>query len=166
MGVSTAIKNAGPDAGARYASAYESFTVEYVTNSRGGGYNWYKGNFHSLIQVNTDLPIYIDRAVDLAAHEGIPAITFTIRCSERIWSTIAAGWSFRVTHCSHRNRSSQKDGEFGREVASLLRRPNEVREGSLVSAAGIDSKRADEYYAVQDLMKQLDYAANESARED
>ena len=31
-------------------------------------------------------------------------------------------------------------------------------------AAGIDSKRADEYYAAQDLMKQLDYAANEAAR--
>src|SRR2546423_652233 len=50
----------------------ESFTVEYVTNKPWGGYNWFKGNFHSVIQVNTDLPIYIDRAVDLAAHEGYP----------------------------------------------------------------------------------------------
>ena len=50
----------------------ESFTVEYVTNKPWGGYNWYKGNFHSVIQVNTDLPTYIDRAVDLAAHEGYP----------------------------------------------------------------------------------------------
>src|SRR5690242_5899187 len=50
----------------------ESFTVEYVTNKPWGGYNWYKGDFHSVIQVNTDLPIYIDRAVDLAAHEGYP----------------------------------------------------------------------------------------------
>src|ERR1043166_6778285 len=32
----------------------ESFTVEYVTNKPWGGYNWYKGNFHSVIQVNTD----------------------------------------------------------------------------------------------------------------
>src|SRR5947208_16966362 len=50
----------------------ESFSVEYVTNKPWGGYNWYKGNFHSVIQVNTDLPIYIDRAVDLACHEGYP----------------------------------------------------------------------------------------------
>ena len=34
----------------------ESFAVEYVTNKPWGGYNWYKGNFHSVIQVNTDLP--------------------------------------------------------------------------------------------------------------
>ena len=52
--------------------AGESFTVEFVTNKSWSGYNWYQGNYRSLIQVNTDLPIYIDRAVDLACHEGIP----------------------------------------------------------------------------------------------
>ena len=52
--------------------AGESFTVEYVTGKSWSGYNWYQGNFRSLIQVNTDLPIYIDRAVDLACHEGYP----------------------------------------------------------------------------------------------
>src|SRR6266581_4393378 len=50
----------------------ENFTVEYVTNKPWGGYNWYKGDYRSVIQVNTDLPIYIDRAIDLAAHEGYP----------------------------------------------------------------------------------------------
>ena len=50
----------------------ESFTVEYVTNKPWSGYNWYQGNYRSLIQVNTDLPIYIDRAIDLACHEGYP----------------------------------------------------------------------------------------------
>lgn len=47
----------------------ESFKVEYVTGKSWSGYNWYKGDFHSLIQVNTDLPIFIDRAIDLACHE-------------------------------------------------------------------------------------------------
>ena len=46
--------------------------VEYVTDKSWSGYNWYKGGFHSLIQVNTDLPIFIDRAIDLACHEGYP----------------------------------------------------------------------------------------------
>ena len=50
----------------------ESFTVEYVTGKSWSGYNWYQGNYRSLIQVNTDLPIYIDRAIDLACHEGYP----------------------------------------------------------------------------------------------
>jgi hypothetical protein len=50
----------------------ESFVVEYVTDKPWSGYNWYKGNYHSVIQVNTSLPIYVDRAVDLACHEGYP----------------------------------------------------------------------------------------------
>ena len=52
--------------------ATESFTVEYVTGKSWSGYNWYQGNYRSVIQVNTDLPIYIDRAIDLACHEGYP----------------------------------------------------------------------------------------------
>ena len=52
--------------------ADESFTVEYVTGKSWSGYNWYQGNYRSLIQVNTDLPIYVDRAIDLACHEGYP----------------------------------------------------------------------------------------------
>ena len=48
----------------------ERFTVEYVTNKSWSGYNWYQGGFRSLIQVNTDLPIYIDRAIDLPCHQG------------------------------------------------------------------------------------------------
>ncbi|MFP5245979.1 MAG: hypothetical protein ACLGH0_04745, partial [Thermoanaerobaculia bacterium] len=50
----------------------ESFTVEYVNNKSWSGYNWYQGSYRSLIQVNTDLPIFIDRAIDLACHEGYP----------------------------------------------------------------------------------------------
>lgn len=52
--------------------ANETFTLEFVTGKPWSGYNWYKGAAFSLIQVNTDLPIYIDRAVDLGCHEGYP----------------------------------------------------------------------------------------------
>ena len=50
----------------------ESFTVEYVKDKPWSGYNWYQGNYRSLIQVNIDLPVHIDRAIDLACHEGYP----------------------------------------------------------------------------------------------
>jgi hypothetical protein len=52
--------------------AEESFTLEYVTNQPWSGYNWYKGHYTSLIQINTDLPVAISRALDLACHEGYP----------------------------------------------------------------------------------------------
>jgi hypothetical protein len=52
--------------------AGETFTLEFVNDKPWSGYNWFKGGAFSLIQVNTDLPIYIDRAVDLGCHEGYP----------------------------------------------------------------------------------------------
>ena len=50
----------------------ERFTMEFVTGKSWSGYNYYKGNLVSLIQINTDLPIRISRAVDLGCHEGYP----------------------------------------------------------------------------------------------
>jgi len=50
----------------------ESFSLEYVNDKPWSGYNWYQGDSQSLIQINTDLPIFISRAVDLGCHEGYP----------------------------------------------------------------------------------------------
>jgi hypothetical protein len=144
----------------------ESFTVEYVTNKPWGGYNWYKGNFHSVIQVNTDLPIYIDRAVDLAAHEGYPghhvynSLLEKNLVQDRSWVEFSVYALF-----SPQSLIAEGTANFGRDVAfpSKTERMKFEKE-VLFPAAGIDASRADEYYAVQDLMKQLDYAANEAAR--
>ncbi|MBI1405465.1 MAG: hypothetical protein GC145_05010 [Caulobacter sp.] len=52
--------------------ADETFTLEFVTGKPWSGYNWYKGGANSLIQVNTDQPARIGRAIDLGCHEGYP----------------------------------------------------------------------------------------------
>jgi hypothetical protein len=144
----------------------ESFTVEYVTNKPWGGYNWYKGNFHSVIQVNTDLPIYIDRAVDLAAHEGYPGHHVYNSLLEKNLVRDRGWMEFSVYALfSPQSLIAEGTANFGREVAF----PNKAERMKfekevLFPAAGIDPKRADEYYAVQDLFKELDYAGNEAAR--
>ncbi len=50
----------------------ERFDLEYVKGTSWNAYNWYKGGYRSLIQVNLDFPIPVDRAIDLACHEGYP----------------------------------------------------------------------------------------------
>jgi len=50
----------------------ERFDMAFVTGKSWGGYNYYQGNAHSRIEINTDLPIRISRAVDLGCHEGYP----------------------------------------------------------------------------------------------
>jgi hypothetical protein len=143
----------------------ESFTVEYVTNKPWGGYNWYKGNFHSVIQLNTDLPIFIDRAVDLAAHEGYPG--------HHVYNSLLEknlvrdrGWVEFSVYALFSPQSLIAEGtaNFGRDVAFTPSERMKFEKEVLFPAAGIDASRADEYYAVQDLMKDLSYAGNEAAR--
>ena len=50
----------------------ESFDLQFVTGKSWSGYNYYMGDYHSIIQVNTDLPIRLSRALDLGCHEGYP----------------------------------------------------------------------------------------------
>ena len=50
----------------------EDFKLEFVTNKSWNGYNWYKGNYQSVIQINTDISIFIDRAIDVGSHESYP----------------------------------------------------------------------------------------------
>lgn len=50
----------------------ERFDLALVTDKPWGGYNYYQGGYHSKIEVNTDLPVRLDRAIDLGCHEGYP----------------------------------------------------------------------------------------------
>jgi hypothetical protein len=146
--------------------ANESFTVEYVTNKPWGGYNWYKGNFHSVIQVNTDLPIYIDRAVDLAAHEGYPGHHVYNSLLEKHLARDRGWMEFSVYALfSPQSLIAEGTANFGRDVAFPTKTERmKFEKEVLFPAAGIDGTRANEYYAVQDLVKELDYAVNEAAR--
>jgi len=50
----------------------EDFRLEYVAGKSWTGYNWYQGNYESLLQFNTDVTTFIDRIIDAASHEGYP----------------------------------------------------------------------------------------------
>lgn len=143
----------------------ESFTIEYVTGKPWGGYNWYQGNYRSVIEVNTDLPTYIDRAVDLAAHEGYPGHHVYNALLEK--SLLRdRGWVEFSVYPLHTPQSLIAEGtaNFGREVVLTKPERLEFEKKVLFPAAGIDPSRVEEYYAVQDLLKELDYAVNEAAR--
>ena len=50
----------------------ERFDLAFVTGKSWSGYNYYLGDYKSRIEVNTDLPIRLNRAIDLGCHEGYP----------------------------------------------------------------------------------------------
>jgi hypothetical protein len=145
--------------------ASESFTVEYVTNKSWSGYNWYQGNYRSLIQVNTDLPIYIDRAVDLACHEGYPGHhVYNALLEEHLVK--GRGWIEFTAYPLFTPQSLIAEGtaNFGIEVAFPGQERIKFERGTLFPLAGLDPSRAAEYYEVQALVEELSYAGNEAAR--
>jgi hypothetical protein len=143
----------------------ESFTVEYVTNKSWSGYNWYQGNYRSLIQVNTDLPIYIDRAIDLACHEGYPghhvynALLEQHLVKERGWLEFSVYPLF-----SPQSLIAEGTANFGIEVAFPGHEREKFERTTLFPLAGLDPSRAAEYYDVQAMVDELSYAGNEAAR--
>jgi hypothetical protein len=143
----------------------ESFTVEYVTDKSWSGYNWYKGDYQSLIQVNTDLPVYIDRALDLACHEGYPGHHVYNLLLEREMVR-ERGWQEFTIYPLFSPRSFLAEGtaNFGIDVTFPSDKRLELEETMLFPLAGLDPQRAREYYEVQDLAKQLGFAGNEAAR--
>jgi hypothetical protein len=145
--------------------AQERFRVQYVTNKSWSGYNWYQGGYRSLIQVNTDLPIYIDRAVDLACHEGYPGHhVYNVLLEKNLVRD--RGWIEYTVYPLFSPQSLIAEGtaNFGIEVAFPGQDRVEFERTTLFSIAGLDSARAADYYEVQALADQLAYAGNEAAR--
>lgn len=143
----------------------ESFTVEYVTDKSWSGYNWYKGGYQSLIQVNTDLPIYIDRALDLACHEGYPGHhVYNLLLEREMVNEL--GWLEFTIYPLFSPRSFLAEGtaNFGIDVAFPTEDRLKLEETVLFPLAGLDSQRVREYYEVQELTKELGFAGNEAAR--
>jgi hypothetical protein len=143
----------------------ESFVVEYVTGKSWSGYNWYKGGFHSLIQVNTDLPIFIDRAVDLACHEGYPghhvynALLEKHLVRDRGWREFSVYPLF-----SPQSLIAEGTANFGIDVAFPGDERTAFEREKLYPLAGLDPAKAAAYAEMQRLTQKLTYAGNEAAR--
>ena len=143
----------------------DSFHIEYVRNKSWSGYNWFKGNGESLIQINTDLPIFLERAVDLAAHEGYPGHHVYNSLLENEFAR-RRGWKEFTVYALFSPQSLIAEGtaNFGIEVAFPGNERMEYERDVLFPATHLDRSQADQYSEVQALTARLGYAGNEAAR--
>ena len=143
----------------------ETFRLEYVHNKAWSGYNWYKGNNESLIQINTDLPIFMERAIDLAAHEGYPG-HHVYNCLLETAFARKFGWMEFTVYPLFSSQSLIAEGSanFGIEVAFPGKERMEFERDRLFPLAGLDESQAEKYSMVQELAAKLSYAGNEAAR--
>jgi hypothetical protein len=143
----------------------ENFEVKYVNNKPWGAYNWYKGNSFSVIEVNTDLPIQIEKAVDLAAHEGYPGHHVFNALLEKNF-VIENGWMEFSVYPLNSPISLIAEGtaNYGIQVVFPGDERVKFEKDVLFPLAGLKPDDVNLYYHILELIEDLDYAGNEAAR--
>ncbi|MFN3387814.1 MAG: hypothetical protein ACK40O_02715 [Allosphingosinicella sp.] len=144
----------------------ERFTMEFVTDKSWSGYNWYKGDATSLIQINTDLPIRISRAVDLGCHEGYPGHhVFNMLLEQRLAKE--RGWVEYSVYPLYSPQSFIAEGSanYGIELAFPGEARLEYETRALYPLAGIPTGGAADYLKLLDAMKDLSGARFTIARD-
>jgi len=143
----------------------ESFTVEFVTNQPWGAYNWYQGSGHSVIQVNTDLPAYIESPLGLACHEGYPGHhVLNVLLEQKLAKE--RGWVEFTVYPLFSPQSFIAEGtaNFGVEMVFPPEERFAFTRDVLYPLAGLDAGRAEAYTAVMKLTRELRECENEAAR--
>lgn len=136
--------------------AGEKFKVEYVTEKPWSAYNWYKGNLFSVIQVVTDFPVYIDRAVGLAAHEGYPGHhVYNILLEKNLVKD--RGWIEYTVYPLYSPQSLIAEGTAVVSEKLLFAGKERIKfeKEVLFPIAKLDTTNADLYYKVLELQDKL-----------
>lgn len=141
--------------------SHESFRVEYVTQQVWSAYNWFQGNAHSLIQVNTDLPMPISRAIDLAAHEGYPGHhVFHLLGEQHL--VHEKGWVEYSVFPLYSPMALLSEGaaNHGIDVVFPPQQRLDFEQTVLFPLAGLSPQEAAHYYRVQGVAQKLSYSGN------
>ena len=136
--------------------AGETFTMEFVTGKTWSGYNYYKGGYKSLIQINTDLPIRISRAVDLGCHEGYPGHhVLNLLVEERL--ARAKGWNEYEVNPLYSPTSVLSEGSANYGIDLAFPGPERLtfERDVLYPLAGLDPKTAEAYWQMQQMTEGL-----------
>lgn len=143
----------------------ESFTLEYVTNKPWSGYNWYKGKYKSQIQINTDLPIMIDRAIDLACHEGYPGHhVYNMLLEKNLYNEKGMVEISLYPLFSPQSLIAEGSANYGIQVAFPGNEGEEFTKSVLLPIAGLDTTGIELYFKALEIRGKLNYARNEAAR--
>jgi hypothetical protein len=134
----------------------EAFQLEFVTGKSWSGYNYYQGNYRSLIQVNTDLPVRIGRAIDLGCHEGYPGHHVYNILLERELAR-GRGWVEYQVYPLYSPQSLIAEGSanYGIDLAFPAAERRAFEASTLYPLAGLDPAEAQRYLELQGATEEL-----------
>ena len=144
----------------------ENFEIKYVQDQVWSAYNWYKGNNYSVIELNTDFPMCISRALDLACHEAYPGHHVFNSLMEKHLFYEKGFIEYSVyTLYSPLSLLAEGSANYGIELCFDEKNKRDFEVNVLFPLALIDKKKADLYYKVQEVLKKLSYAVNMVAQQ-
>jgi len=134
----------------------ERFELALVTDKPWGGYNYYQGGFHSKIEINTDLPVRLDRALDLGCHEGYPGHHVASALIEQELVE-KRGWLEYTVYPLYSPQSLLFEGSanYGVELAFPGDEALEFNREVLAPIAGLSAADIDRFLELNELTSQL-----------
>lgn len=143
----------------------EDFKLEFVTNKSWNGYNWYKGNYQSVIQINTDLNIFIDRAIDVGSHESYPGHhVYNMLLEKNLYRDKGLVEISVYPLYSPQSLIAEGTANYGIDVVFPGNDKTVFSKDVLLPLAGLDTTGIDLYFKVQTIKGKLNYVRNEVGR--
>lgn len=143
----------------------EKFTLTYVTDKSWSGYNWYKGNYTSEIQINTDVQIFIERAIDVGSHESYPGHhVYNMLLEKNLYRD--KGWVEISLYPLFSPQSFIAEGSanYGIELAFPGDDKVQFSKDVLLPIAGLDTADIGLYFKALAIRGKLNYARNDAGR--
>ncbi len=144
----------------------ESTSLQFVRNKPWSAYSWYKGGYKSVVQVNLDFALTVDRAMNLACHEAYPGHhTYnSIRDAQLVQGLGLKEYSVQPTF-SPQSMLSESIAMLALDVAFPEAKRVVFERDVLFPLAGLNGKDAALYLRVEGLVDRLHTVEPEIARE-
>jgi hypothetical protein len=143
----------------------ETFELAFVRDKPWSAYNWYQGSYRSRIEINTELPVTVARAIELAVHEGYPGHHVYNSLLERALVD-GRGWVEYSVYALYSPQSLVAEGSADYGIALAFPHAQRVAfvRDTLFPLAGFDAAEAERYVTVSEAGRATGHATIEAAR--
>ena len=144
----------------------EAIEVEYVRDRPWGAYSFYKGNYRSVVQVNMDFGLTVDRALQLACHETYPGhhAYNSLQEEKLVRGSAMKEFAAQPTY-SPQSMTSEAAATLAVNVAFPAEERLRFERDALFPQAGLKSREAAHYLKVEALVEELHPAEAAIARD-
>ena len=144
----------------------ERFELALVSGKPWSAYNWYQGGHHSRIEINTDLPVTVTRAIELAVHEGYPGHhVYNALLEQEL--VRKRGWVEFSVYPLYSPQSLVAEGTADYAIALAFPLPERIRfvREVLFPLAGLDPAEAERYVRITEAGRGTGAATIAAARD-